>query len=1396
MNIVPLLSRRSLSRLQRFAVFALLLMSSFALAAGQVRMMPSYRIRGDIIDAKDEIKRERKSFEAAYEHYRLSAKEYRDEVREFINGEISERQKTINAGYKGQIDALEQQQFDLRREAIARLELFISRHRDHDVYTPDTLFRLAEMYYEDTIAASNRSMDNYKAELDLYNRGKLLDPPKETDRDFSRSIAIYKYLHWVPDGTKMEPLSGTLSGLILDKRWPNYRLADAAMYLQGYCEGEGDKVAESIKTLSAIEAHYPNSTYIAEAWLRVGEMHFDGNEFDEAANAYEHAAARAKATGDDKNYSLALYKLGWSNFQLYKYPEAVKYFQLLIEFEDSIADKKKDTKNVTDLRKEAIEYLAKSLAEPSWDEDGCDDFGSEDTKTTCLNLDPRLRPRLYVSSVLEPEYKDFPDWKKGIGGDPLTHLNANYNAREAVRKGLMNGKPYTLDILIMYGNTLFEQAQDDYYRQAVLVLGYVVEHNPMIREAQKLQRNIIKSVDILAAAAIGYQAQLLKNPKNPSALLGLSMALSDQDRQVVERRKYLQLFAKGTPWYDKWGTDKDLAAQVDDTIGKVRLDFAQLIYVQAQTLKAAGKKEESTAKYAEAAKEFELILADLLKDQPESPRTYDTAWTLAEIYFFAGQACDGLREKGDGTTLGDLLQDKKTGELIPWPVAIVPQIKASCDMMKRSVQYYELIRDWKGQKPRDENGKVTDRTEEAGFSAIQASSYVLNARAAYQPDDPEHLSALQVPDVRPTKKQDDDDVALVEKSDKPVRVVPKPVDPATVAWLIAVDGYIKALVAANTKITDDEFRLPKLALQAAELLYKNRQFEPNKNAITPKTTADFWSARKRFRALINAWTKSSQANEAFADLLLSYKIENDFEQMQETADWGLEKGIGSKAEGELIRSIIKDQLLGGIAKKAENEFNAAQKLVLDAEASGNPEQAGKQLREARVMYEAAGDSFFDLRKQINEKDKNYAPRQKAALMNAARSYYRGEKWDRCVETLKEAEDRIRGAKIEAKEPKAIEAEKQQNIAFLDEIITMRADLNFKFFKIPEAIEDYRTLYTNNPNGPRAAKYLKSAADLAFYNSNWDLAVDLDKQIIARFEKDKDPGSAGIVAKAAARIPDSWAKKGDVPKQIDAIESFITRYTGDKLQSRAVFKAYTSISDIYESRGDVKSADKVYSRIIDAFKKGGFEKNGGAEATAAAQATFQLMKPRYDDFMKTKLATNMKLPKDKRMGDIQKQVRAMLDVVLGPEKIVESPDGKKQTVRDNSKGMYDEYANEVGVYQSQNWSYAAYLYRAKMLQYLARTIYQAPRPDDLTEDQQQQLEDFLEAFGKQIEDRAIKSLTIALGDAESKGVVNQWVNELRKAINQYKPKDYPLLKDEKRLVTDPVGTLPQPDKDLR
>ena len=189
-----------------------------------------------------------------------------------------------------------------------------------------------------------------------------------------------------------------------------------------------------------------------------------------------------------------------------------------------------------------------------------------------------------------------------------------------------------------------------------------------------------------------------------------------------------------------------------------------------------------------------------------------------------------------------------------------------------------------------------------------------------------------------------------------------------------------------------------------------------------------------------------------------------------------------------------------------------------------------------------------------------------------------------------------------------------------------------------------------------------------------------------------------------------------------------------------------------------------------------------------------MKPRYESFMAFKLLLNPKLTAAKQMPDVVKQIKGQMDIVLGPEREMVGPEGKKFTQRGN--GMYDEYDKEVTKYNSQNWSYAAYLYRAKMLQFLARTIYTAPQPEGLSEEQQTELDGILEQFGKQIEDRAMKSLEQALKDAESKGAVNQWVTELRKAINQYKPKEYPLLKDEKRLVMDPTGTLTEPDKELR
>ncbi len=1417
-----MLNRRHFTRL----LLAASTLLSLSASAQQIHLLPKYAIRGEEITDTVAIKQERKGFEASYQQFRLAASDYQAAVKEFIGREIGTRKTALNEQYKGQIDALDKAQYDLRRDAIARMEEFVYRHRDHDVYTPDTLFRLAELYYEDTKASYGRGQDQYNRDLELYNRGKILDPPRDPDQDFSRSIAIYKYLHWLPEGTKMDSLAGKLEGQTLEKRWPNYKYGDAAMYLQGFCESEQGETEKSIATFSQIEAHYPKSTYVPEAWLRVGEMWFEENEFENAADAYKHAADAALRGNDDANYMLALYKLGWSHFQLYKYPDAVRYFQKLIEYEVLNQAKLSPRAKQLNLRKEAIEYLAKSLAEPSWDEDGCDDFGAEDFHQGCIQLDPALRPRLYVSSIIEPKFDDefkSDTWQNVAQGEILTRLQSNFNARQDVRKDLTSGdKPYLFDILMMYGNTLYEQSEDEYYRQAVLVYGYAIDRWPMAREAQAMQRKVIRSIDILAAAADGCREQLQKHKDNTkplseqalnSALLCLKMSLSDQSRQTIERKKYLTMFGKDSAWFEKWGSDKDLAAQVDDTTTKYRSEFAMLMLREAQALKAIpGKMDEAMDKYAEAAREFESIL----KADPKSAKAYEIAWILGESLYFGGSRCKGMPSdappppppapakpvKGRPAATTAAVTTADAGAPPMWPAPIVPMVKKACESMRRSLEYYVLVRDWKGPRPladdsKPEAPKYADHREEAGMSAMGAAKLILQARASYPKDDPEHLAALQLADIRPTKASDDAEEEACKKEieesttkQKTCHVKPLPMDEMTVDWMQLVDHYMATNL--NEVFKEDPDRIPKLALQVAELLYKNRQFDHNDKLATEKLKPDFWSARERLWWILNKFSKTTLAEEAYKDLIESYSIEQDFEKLQELAQWGEDHEIGDPESRKKIREVVKEKALGDIAKAGDNALAKADKEVAQVETVADPEQAGKMLAEARATYARAGELYYNLRKQVPVDDTS---RQKAALMNAARAYYRGEQWDTCVEVLKEAEEKIRAA--QTKDPKEIEL----NLKRLEEIVQMRADLNFKFFKIREAIADFRVLYDNaikstEKDAPKkAAKYLTNAAQLAFFNSDWDLANELDRQIMARYEKDTDPEAKKRVVGSAWRIQENFQKRGDIPHQIEALEAFITRYAADTQNSMKVFKAYTMIADINESRGDKKSAEKVYKRILEAFVKGGY-KLGGAEATAAAQAQFKLMEPRYDSFLKTKIQPNPKLTPAKQQGEVIKQAKAMLDTLLGPEREVVNAEGKKSTERDNAKGLYGEYDLEVTKYQSQNWSYAAYLYRAKLLQYLARTIYSAPQPENMSEEEQAALDEFLEKFGKQIEDKAIRDLTAALKDAEAKGAVNQWVTDLRKAINQYKPKEYPLLKDEKRLVLDPSGTLPETDKELR
>ena len=1352
----------------RVALAVLLLLTTLFAAGsafGQSTLMPRYRGEvGDLLDDPARMKSEAAQFTAAFELYRLASREYRDEVRDFIGDELNKRQRKIAGTYQTQIDEIDKVQFKLRKEAIARLESFIYRHRDHDRYTPDAMFRLAELYYEDSIAEYNLAQDSFDEQLNLYNRGKILDPPSDKDKEFTRSVALYKYLHWLPAGSAMTPLSGKLAGVVLPRRWPDYRNADAALYLQGFCEAEMGEFDKAIATLSSLGKQYPKSRYVAEAWLRVGEMYFDNNEFEQAADAYRRAAE----TKDPKMYGLALYKLGWSYFQMYRYPEAVGWFQTLIEYYASEENLK--SKQDSGLRSEAIEYLAKSLAEPSWDDDGCADFGDVDSKGACVVVDPRLRPRLYTSSVLEPKIDDFPNWKDLYQGPALAGLEASLAARADVRARLNRDKPYVREVLMVYGNALMEQAEDDYYRQGLIVLRHVVDKYPIEREAQAIQRKIIRATDLLAAAAPSFREELGKKPNDAEAKLGLELAESAMDEQIVERRKYLAMFAKGTPWHDKWGKDKDLARQVDEMVTQVRLNFAKLIHLQAQTLRAAGREEMALRKYAEAAKEYEtLLLADL-----RAAGAYDLAWTLADVLFFAGRRCDGLRTKE-----GELLA-ASDGELMAFPADRMAEVKEACESLRKSVKYFNMVRDWKDEKGKDDEGQALDYTEDAAFSAIIATERVLNARAAFAVDDPDRLPVRMVPEIRPSAEDDARDSEATKDSTKIVRVTRQPLAKAVVDWLQAVDGYI----AAGRENVKEPDRAVKLALKGAELLYKNRNFDPWKEGAIDGVTPEFWSSRVRFWWIMKNHPKSEQAIEAAKNLLTSHEIERDYKQLKVVGDYVAEHNLGKEEQIKKIRDAIEMFSLGVLARHADQLLKEGEDQHRLALAADDPAVANAEHKKAREMFEEAGDEYRTLRAKTKLTEQKLA-----SLMNAQLLYYKAQRWNKCFDVLEEAEKMLREVNETTKDAK----EKKKNHERLMTVIKRRAALQFDFFRIPESIANYRTLYELDPKGTDGEDALLNAAKLAYFNSNWKLSIELNREIIDRFGK--RPGKKDDVYQAAWRIPEAYKKMNDVNGYISELRAYIKKYTGDPKVSARIFQSLVEISLIYRSRGDRRSEFKEWQNILNSFKKGGYEQNGGPEATAAAQAEYWLMEPRYNAYLKTKLTENKRLSPSKRMTDLQKQVVFMVDSATGKMTKVKDP-ATGQMVEKRVGGLYNDYVNNVAVYGSRNWSYAAFLSRAQVLTHLARTIYDAPRPADLTEDEEMAYEEVLESIGGQIENRAIKSLEAAMKDAIAKGVVNEWVTKLRVAINKYKPAEYPLLKEAKRIVADPPGIAPTAEKELR
>ena len=284
------------------------------------------------------------AFSEALGIFEGEVRHFDEATRLILQSEFERRRREIQERYAGVIGQLDEALASLRPRSIEDFERFVARYPRHPEYTPEVLFRLAWLYFDEAQARYLSSLNTYYEDLERYNRGERSLPPQDPVRDLRDTLSAFSRLA---------------------EGFPGHRLADGAFYMLGVSYHQLGEFEAAERAFRALVRHAPESPFASQAWLRVGDYAFEDHRYEEAQVAYQMILDRGVA---DENYPTALFKMGWSSYLLNAFDRALGEFERLLRHFDELRARGEVPR--ADVREEALQYFAVVLAERDWDLDG------------------------------------------------------------------------------------------------------------------------------------------------------------------------------------------------------------------------------------------------------------------------------------------------------------------------------------------------------------------------------------------------------------------------------------------------------------------------------------------------------------------------------------------------------------------------------------------------------------------------------------------------------------------------------------------------------------------------------------------------------------------------------------------------------------------------------------------------------------------------------------------------------------------------------------------------------------------------------------------------------------------------------------------------------------------
>ena len=224
---------------------------------------------------------------------------------------------------------VERQINDKRHAQIDSLQRIIELSGDSKE-TPDLLFRLGELYFEesrDYFFQANRKDDDLirglaTKDVALQERSKKEKAALMVQRDANAKLAVNQYTQIV-------------------QKYRDYPRTDEVLFFLAHNLMDLNEEKKALIAYGKLVKDYPKSRFVPDAYLAFGEYYFNNSKgrrdwLLKALEAYKSAANYPESA----IYGFALYKQGWCHFNLTDYPRAMDLFKATVlygEFQGALA---------------------------------------------------------------------------------------------------------------------------------------------------------------------------------------------------------------------------------------------------------------------------------------------------------------------------------------------------------------------------------------------------------------------------------------------------------------------------------------------------------------------------------------------------------------------------------------------------------------------------------------------------------------------------------------------------------------------------------------------------------------------------------------------------------------------------------------------------------------------------------------------------------------------------------------------------------------------------------------------------------------------------------------------------------------------------------------------------